>query len=318
MGVRDENGKIRLEVVADRKTVRLTKFIITYVRPGTWLHSDYWKGYPNGTGGTQDILGALGIRGLSVNHNLTFKEWIPKHRKYACTNSIEGDWNAVIVKTPKRKYGYKDITPYLRQIEWDRENVGNLWKGWWDAFKSCTAEKVTAFGNDLKELYRTDPHLPIATHPLVSLYKRGFHGRTGNSIGMQSSKSKFHYAFCSTSNPNYHGCRQCDWYWSQYAVGDIDLVKEARKAAYEDEKDEHSKKKSANTRLSVVLKQLEEAVAAEKEARRLAFVEKIAGHGAVKEKECVSDEEQEEEDEDDDEEEEDEPVDLLAIIDGDK
>lgn len=323
VGVRDTNGKLRLEVVADRGTVRLTRFIERYVRPGTWLHADYWKGYANGNGGTQDILGALGIRGLSVNHKETFKEWVPKHRKFAITNSIEGDWNAVIVKTPKRKYGYKDITPFLRQVEFDRENSGDLWKGWWDAFKLCTPERVAVFANDLKELYLTDPNLVKETHPLVSLYTRGFHGRTGNSIGTQSSKSKFHYAWCSTSNPNHYGCRKCDWYWGQYCIGKVDLIKEARKAAFADEKDKEEKKKMNDgvSRLSLVLKKLEVAVAAEKEERRLAFVNKVVGREAAKgnfgdEENNADDDEEEEEGVEGEGEEDEVAIDVLAAIDG--
>ena len=55
------------------------------------------------------------------------------------------------MRAPKRKYGNKDITPYLRQVEFDRENIDDLWKGWWEAFKQCTPERVLVFANDLKE-----------------------------------------------------------------------------------------------------------------------------------------------------------------------
>ena len=196
VGVRDEDGKIRAEVVPDRGTVQLTRFIERYVRPGSWLHSDNWRGYANGTSNTQDILGAMGVRGLSVNHEKTFKEWIPEHRKWGCTNSIEGDWNAFIAKTPKRKYGYKNITPYLRQVEWDRE-ANNIWLDWWRALFCCTKEKATQFCLRLNELHSTDPNTPKPTHPLLRMYPRGFHTLRGNNVGSQSSRSKFHYAYTS-------------------------------------------------------------------------------------------------------------------------
>ena len=62
--------------------------------------------------------------------------------------------------------------------------------------------------------------------------------------------------------------------------------------------------------MSLVLLKLEAAVAAEKEARRIAFVNKVAaGSGAAK---SASDEEA-----DSEEEEEEVEVDLLALIDGD-
>ena len=249
VGVRDEDGKIRAEVVPDRGTVQLTRFIERYVRPGSWLHSDNWRGYANGTSNTQDILGAMGIRGLSVNHEKTFKEWIPEHRKWGCTNSIEGDWNAFIAKTPKRKYGYKNITPYLRQVEWDRE-ANNIWLDWWRALFSCTKEKATQFCLRLNELHSTDPNTPKPTHPLLRMYPRGFHTLRGNNVGSQSSRSKFHYAYCSTSNPNYYGCLKCDFHWGQFCVGSVNLIKEARQAAYLDEKDKAKKKKNKNKNYS--------------------------------------------------------------------
>ena len=184
------------------------------MNPGSWLHADRWRGYANGASGTRNILGALGYAGLSVNHDVTFKEWCPRNRKFACTNTIEGNWNVVIVKTPKRNYGYKEITPYLRQVEWDREST-DMWNDWWKAFQNCTPEKSLPFTNDLMELYKTDPNLPPEPHPILSRYARGFHSARGNSVGAQTSRSKFHYAYCSTSNPNYYGCKKCDFYWSQ-------------------------------------------------------------------------------------------------------
>ena len=278
----------------------------------------------------------MGICGLSVNHDVTFKEWKPLHRKFAITNSIEGDWNAFIIKTPKRKYGFKSITPYLRQVEWDRE-ASNLWTDWWKALANCTPEKTAQFMKGLNELHATDPNDPKPAHPLLRTYPRGFHSITGNNVGKQSSKSRCHYAYCSTSNPNHYGCLKCDFYWGQFCVGDVDLIKEARKAAYLDEKDNSKKKKdkkssacsqhngdvdaaeqdpstknknknkkTGTTRLSLVIKALEEAYEAAEEARRLAveakMVERKVGGGVEKDIDEDSDEEDDDDDEDDDDE----------------
>ena len=325
VAVRDSDGKIRAEVVADRSTVRLTRFIETYVRPGSWLHSDYWRGYANGTSNTQNILGAMGIQGLSVNHDITFKQWVANHRKYACTNSIEGDWNAFILKTPKRNYGFKYITPYLRQIEWDRECT-NVWTDWWKALESCTKEKAVQFCQELDTLHATDPNLPKPTHPLLQTYTRGFHTTAGNNVGKQTSKSRWHYAYCSTSNPNYRGCIKCDFYWGQYCVGDVDLIKEARKAAYLDEKEKEKRKKNMSsktsqdgtanasevdptvknknkksdpTRLSLVIRAVEEAYEKAQEARRLAMEAKMATRKvAAIDNESVADEDDDSDDDD--------------------
>ena len=103
-GENADRRKLRLEVCPNRNTATLTAFIKKYVRPGTWLAHDYWRGYADGTQGTSDILGTLGIRGMGVNHDKTFKEWNPKHRKWVNTNTIEGNWNCIIAKVPKRHY----------------------------------------------------------------------------------------------------------------------------------------------------------------------------------------------------------------------
>ena len=63
-------------------------------------------------------------------------------------------------------------------------------------------------------------------------------------MGKQTSKSRFHYAYCSTTNPKYHGCLKCDFYWGQFWVGEFNLIKEARHAAYLDEKERARKKKN--------------------------------------------------------------------------
>jgi hypothetical protein len=308
VGVRDKDGRIRLEVVADRGTVRLTRFVETYVRPGSWLHSDYWKGYANGTSNTQDIFGAMGIRGMSVNHDKTFKQWVAEHRKWAMTNGIEGDWNAIICKTPKRKYGYKSITPYLRQVEWDRESK-HRWLDWWKAFSTCTVEKAKEFTDHLNELHASDPNAPKPTHRLLSMYPRGFHTIKGNNVGKQSSKNRFHYAYCSTSNPNYYGCLKCDFYWGQFCIGEVDLIKEARKAAYMDEKEKAKKNKT--NRLALVITALETAYeAAEKERREAVEAKMLARKAGKEDMEAGDDEEGDDGDElnpfDEEEEEEEE------------
>ena len=121
-----------------------------------------------------------------------------------------------------RKYGYKEITPYLREVDWDRE-ANDLWIDWWKAFQGCTSEKMDAFVADLEELYKTDPNLPKEPHDFLTRYARGFHGPRGNSVGAQSSRSKFHYAYCSTSNLKHYGCHKCDFYWGQFRYYDIFL-----------------------------------------------------------------------------------------------
>ena len=122
-----------------------------------------------------------------------------------------------------------------------------------------TAEKKAAYTLDLKELYTTDPSLPKEPYSFLKGYARGYHGPGGNNVSAKRSKSNFHYAYCSTSNPNYHGCRKCDFYWNQFIYKDIDMVKEARQAAYEDEK---SVKPPKEPRLAKVVEAMCDAILA--------------------------------------------------------
>ena len=60
-------------------------------------------------------------------------------------------------------YGFKTITPYLRQVEWDREAT-NLWTDWWKALRTCTPQKTANFLKDFNELHATDPNEPKPCH----------------------------------------------------------------------------------------------------------------------------------------------------------
>ena len=264
-GQNADRRKLRLEVCANRNQSTLTEFIVKYVRPATWLAHDYWRGYADGTQGTTDILASKGIRGMAVNHDKTFKEWCAKHRKWVNTNTIEGNWNAVIAKVPKRHYRYDLLTPHLREIEWDRQFVDDLWTAWWKAAQGVTKSMTDAWKQELADITARNPHLHPEPHKLLKQYPRGFNTRTGDAYTHKRlTKERFHYAYCSTANPNYHGCRKCDFHWGQY--GELEM--EARKACFEDE--DAAKKsnktndidvkvpiKAGRSRLSVVLEKLE-------------------------------------------------------------
>ena len=253
VGVREfgqgaDGRKIRLEVVPNRTTTTLMGFIKRYVRAGSWLHHDYWKGYPDGTMGTKDLLGAIGIKGLAVNHDVGFTEWHPKHRKVACTNTIEGEWVNVILKTPKRHYTYSMITPHLREVEWDRQHEHDPWGDWWVAFQGVTPAMVAEWKDHLADIAATNPHLPKETHPLLKANPRGFYGGKGGS--RRDTRNKFHYAYCGTANPKRHGCVKCDFYWGQFGI----FEREARKATFKDEKESIASKRF---RLARVIEKLE-------------------------------------------------------------
>ena len=239
-GQHADRKKLRMEVCPNRNQATLTPFILKYVRPGTWLAHDYWRGYADGTQGTTDILAAEGIRGMPVNHDKGFKEWSPKHRKWVNTNTIEGNWNAVIAKVPKRHYRYDLLTPHLREVEWDRQFGDDLWTAWWTALQEVTQTMTDAWNEDMAAIIAHNPHAPPVAHDLLKQYPRGFNTRTGYAYSHKRlTKNRFHYAYCSTANPNYYGCLKCDFHWGQY--GELEM--QARKAAFEDE---DNAKKSKN------------------------------------------------------------------------
>ena len=265
-GQHADRKKLRMEVCPNRNQATLTAFILKYVRSGTWLAHDYWRGYADGTQGTTDILAAEGIRGMAVNHDKTFKEWCPKHRKWVNTNTIEGNWNAVIAKVPKRHYRYDLLTPHLREVEWDRQFADDLWTAWWSALQGVTEAMTDAWNKEMEEIIAHNPHAPPVAHDLLKQYPRGFNTRTGDAYSHKRlTKNHFHYAYCSTANPNYYGCRKCDFHWGQY--GELEM--QARKAAFEDEDnasdskneddgDAKVQKKERRTRLTAVLEKLEQ------------------------------------------------------------
>ena len=259
-GQHADRKKLRMEVCPNRNQATLTAFVLKYVRSGTWLAHDYWRGYADGTQGTTDVLAAEGIRGMAVNHDKTFKEWNPRHRKWVNTNTIEGNWNAVIAKVPKRHYRYDLLTAHLREVEWDRQFGEDLWTAWWTALQEVTQPITDAWNEEMADINAHNPHAPPVAHDLLKQYPRGFNTRTGDAYSHKRlTKNRFHYAYCSTTNPNYYGCRKCDFHWGQF--GELEM--EARKASFADEDnandgDAKVPKKGRRTRLSEVLQKLEQ------------------------------------------------------------
>lgn len=110
-------GKFVATVVADRSAPTLEAIIGHYVRPGTALYSDMWKGYRTW------YLNAQGILHRTVNHSENFVDPVTGVH----TNTIEGIWQAVKKRVPKRKCGVNDIQPYLWRYMWARRHKQNLW-----------------------------------------------------------------------------------------------------------------------------------------------------------------------------------------------
>ena len=96
--------------VPNRKEKTLIPLIKKWIKPGTIIHSDCWKGYCN--------LNKLGYTHVTVNHSKEFKNFY----NAACTNSIESEWHHAKVYMPK--YGvHKGLhAGYLAEFMWRRMN----------------------------------------------------------------------------------------------------------------------------------------------------------------------------------------------------
>src|SRR5207237_9642598 len=73
-------GRLFIAEVEDRTKETMEEVIKTWVKPGTTIHTDFWKAY--------DWLGDDGFEHMKVNHSLHFVD--PKTGVH--TNSIEGAW----------------------------------------------------------------------------------------------------------------------------------------------------------------------------------------------------------------------------------
>lgn len=105
----NDKSKIFMVPVADRKGETLERLIKKYIKPGSVIHSDCWKGYTR--------LKKMGYQHVTVNHTKYFKD----PTSGACTNRIECDWRHAKVSMPK--YGVKkgDHVSYLAQFMWRRK-----------------------------------------------------------------------------------------------------------------------------------------------------------------------------------------------------
>lgn len=110
-------GKFVVERVDDRSAPTLEALILKYVRPGSCLYSDKWKGYRTITLADMDILHR------TVNHTYNFKDPITGVH----TNTIEGMWGHMKKVIPRQSRTNKGIEAYLWEFMWRRQHKGNLW-----------------------------------------------------------------------------------------------------------------------------------------------------------------------------------------------
>lgn len=111
--------------VEKRDAKTLEDLIKNYVRSGSIIYTDLWKGY---TG----LNSNLGFCHKKVNHSQTFKDPITG----VCTNTVEGLNNGLKLKIKPRNRTKKGITEHLQEFVWRRVNKNRLWDAFIDALKN--------------------------------------------------------------------------------------------------------------------------------------------------------------------------------------
>jgi transposase-like protein len=115
--MKNENKKIFLLPIKERNINNIDLIIKKYVKKGTTIYTDCWKGYNN--------LRNIGYKHKTVNHKKYFKDPITGVH----TNTIEGTWCALKQSIVPRNRTKKDLILYLREYHWRKKNREyNLWK----------------------------------------------------------------------------------------------------------------------------------------------------------------------------------------------
>lgn len=108
--------KLFLRIVESRDRETMEDIIQRHVLPGSIIMTDCFKSY--------NRLNSLGYRHMSVNHSYSFVD----RNTSACTNSIEGTWNALKMQIPPRNRTIYCETN-LWEFIWRRMNENDLWNG---------------------------------------------------------------------------------------------------------------------------------------------------------------------------------------------
>ena len=101
--------------VQDRSAETLRDVISRYVKQGSSIHTDLWKGYSG--------LAELGIEHGTVNHSKHFKD--PETGIH--TNTIEGTWAGLKRAIPVRNRSKDSVDEHLQCFIWRRQNERDLW-----------------------------------------------------------------------------------------------------------------------------------------------------------------------------------------------
>lgn len=115
--IQNENRKLFLCPIEIRNSINIDNIVKKYVKKGTMIYTDLWKGYNN--------LKKLGYKHMTVNHSKHFKDPVTNVH----TNHIEGTWSALKQSIIPRNRTKKDIVLHLREYQWRKRNREyNIWK----------------------------------------------------------------------------------------------------------------------------------------------------------------------------------------------
>lgn len=124
---RTAEGKVFFAVVEDRSAESLLAVLRRYLRPGSIIFSDMWRGYSS-------IPESLGMEHRTVNHSVEFVSSDGTH-----TNSIEATWCGLKLLIPKRNRT-KDVQLHLWEYIWRKRYSSSLWNALIGAMKEVAYE----------------------------------------------------------------------------------------------------------------------------------------------------------------------------------
>ncbi|CDH61146.1 hypothetical protein RO3G_03583 [Lichtheimia corymbifera JMRC:FSU:9682] len=126
--------KIFVTTVEDRKKDTLHLILSNYIKEGSEIRTDCWKGYC----GLSRIPGKR-YRHRTVNHAKEFKTAAGVH-----TNTIEGTWNGIKSMIRARHRTAPTMKYRLAEFIFRRKHAGDLWGGIIKALKEVSFDKVTS------------------------------------------------------------------------------------------------------------------------------------------------------------------------------
>ena len=115
--IKNVNKRLFLLPIEERNIENISEIIKTYVKKGTTIYTDCWKGYND--------LKNIGYKHKTVNHMKHFKD--PETNVH--TNTIEGTSNGLKQSMPPRNRNKKNIILQLKEYQWRKKNKEyNIWK----------------------------------------------------------------------------------------------------------------------------------------------------------------------------------------------